>query len=146
MTNKTKYTAIAAAITIIVGGAAFYGGMQYEKKQAGSQRIMRSGGGLASGDRRLRQPGQGMVPGGASRGEGGEFISGEVISKDDKSVTIKTRDGGSKIVYFSEGTQIAKSEQGTASDISNGQQVMINGKSGTDGTFTAQNIQIRPAQ
>jgi hypothetical protein len=56
------------------------------------------------------------------------------------------QDGSSKIVYFSDSTMIGKSTQGAASDLNTGEQVMANGTSNPDGSITAQNIQIRPAQ
>ena len=75
---------------------------------------------------------------------GGAFENGEIISKDDKSITIKTREGSSKIIYFSNSTTIGKTVDGSVSDLNIGNQVMVNGKNDSSGVITAQNIQIRP--
>ena len=148
--KKTLITAIVAVI--VVGAAAFFGGTVYEKGSLSKQGLLRNSNGGSGGGNQQGRPGGGRAFGGGQGGNGepnggqGDFTSGQVISKDDKSITIKTRDGGTKIVFFSDSTTIAKSVSGSSSDISNGQQVMASGKTNPDGTLTADNIQIRPAQ
>jgi len=147
MDKKTIATFVA--IVGVVGAGAFYGGVKYgmNKNVSGVDRSQIAGrqGGMQNdqGGQNQRMAGSGKQGSGAA--DGG-FSGGEIISKDDKSVTIKTKDGGSKIVYFSDTTSIGKETSGTASDLSVGQQVMISGKANTDGSIAAQNIQIRSAQ
>jgi hypothetical protein len=74
----------------------------------------------------------------------GAPVSGDIISKDDKSITIKLRDGGSKIVFLSTSTPITKSVSGATSDLSQNESVLIQGISNADGSVSAQSIQIRP--
>lgn len=74
----------------------------------------------------------------------GGFLSGEVISKDATSITLKTRDGSTKIVLFSASTDILKSTSGKSDDLNIGEQVVVTGSSNADGSLSAQSIQIRP--
>ena len=142
-----KHLIIAGVVVAVVAVAAFYGGMQYAKSKTVSQGFQRGGNLSGAGDRQQRRTqGSGMSKGENAPGgfAGGDFIAGEIISKDDTSVTVKTRDGGSRIIYFSDTTAIGKAEKGVGSDLATGQQVTVGGKSNDDGSFAAQNIQIRP--
>lgn len=78
------------------------------------------------------------------RGVFGGGTAGEIISKDDKSLTLKLRDGGSKIVLFGNSVAISHSVLGAISDLAVGGQVVVNGTTNTDGSVTASTIQIRP--
>lgn len=145
---------ITIIVALVVGTGAFYGGTVYEKSSLAKQNLLREANGQGNGGQR-RGPGQGGGLGGAgfARGGNGDFVAGDVISKDDpapeqaqngagKSITVKTRDGGTKIIFFSDSTTIGKSVQGSISDLASGQQVMVSGKSNPDGTFTSHQIMI----
>lgn len=126
---------------IIAGSGAFYGGMKYAqvKNLGGSANFAN----LTSEQRQQRAQQMGGVRRTGSNVQGANFTSGDVISKDDKSVTIKMQNNGSKIVFYSSSTPIKKSVDGAASDLEIGKQVMISGSQNSDGSITAQNIQIR---
>ncbi|MCX6761310.1 MAG: DUF5666 domain-containing protein [Candidatus Moranbacteria bacterium] len=144
-----KKNMINLAVLVIIAGGMFYGGMQYGLNKATGAAAQakqgRNGGGSGVADN------GGGPGGGGQRGQrgpngGSGFSNGQILSKDDTSITIKTRDGSSKIVYFSGSTTIGKTAPGAASDLSTGQNVMVSGNSNPDGSIAADNIQIRPAQ
>ena len=151
--NKNHYIAVVA-IVVIVGAGAFYGGMQYGANKAKATQVANRGnfGSGANGGQRSGVGAQGGQNGGGQRmnggvsGASGGFVNGSIISKDDKSITVKSQDGSSKIIFFSDSTTVGKTVDGSASDLSAGQQVMVNGKANSDGSIAAQNIQIRPAR
>ncbi len=135
----TKKALVAVAvIVILVGGGAFYGGMKY----AQSKVPQRTGQGNF-GD--LQRSGAANMGGLRGNGSGG-FTTGEIIAKDSSSVTVKLNNGGSKIVFYSDATEVDKFAKGTAGDLQVGKSVTVSGQANQDGSLTAQTIQIRPAR
>ena len=140
-----KLIPIIILAIIIIGGGAFYGGMKYaqNKVQGGFQNLRN----LSSEERqqRLQQMGADVGAGFRSGNSGGsDFISGKIISKDDKSLTVKLPNGGSKIIFFSESTEISKFASGSANDLEIGKTITVNGTANQDGSITSNSIQIRP--
>ncbi len=130
--KKTRLIIIIVAI--LVGGGAFYGGMKYEQSKSPiskfSSQFQKNAGGNS-------QRGAGM-------GNGANFLNGEVIAKDEQSLTLKMSDGGSKIIFFSDSTQISKTTDGSKDDIEIGKQIMVSGGQNSDGSYTAKTIQLSP--
>ncbi|SRR5258708_3643163 len=124
---KNKNIIIAAVIALIIGGGAgFFGGMQYQKSQTPQ-----------------RQFGNGNRGNGMGRlGANGMAVRGQVISVDNNSITVKMPDGSTKIVILSSTTMIGKSTTGSVTDLTNGVNVTIFGNTNSDGSVTAQNVQV----
>ncbi|MDD4990133.1 MAG: DUF5666 domain-containing protein [Candidatus Pacebacteria bacterium] len=138
------FLSILLVVAIACLGAGFFAGWEYEKSQSplsklpqdSQQRFQRmaanannaAGNGITSGDRNA-----------------GGFVNGEILSKDSQSITVKLRDGGSKIIFFATSTEVSKFASGNAADLSVGASVMVQGKANSDGSITAQTIQSRPA-
>ena len=137
---------------VIVGAGAFYGGIKYDAStslqanvmQAGTQGLSGANGFPGAGG----QNAAGRTGGNAAfarRGaQGGNMVNGEILSSDDKSITVKIPTGGSKIVFFAGSTKIMKSVDVAATDLTTGENVMVTGTQNTDGSVTATMIQIRP--
>jgi len=127
---------IVFLIALVVSGAAFYGGMQYQKSQVTSGRNFMQG-----------QQGIGRAGGngtGARRMGNGQPVSGEILSMDDSSITVKLIDGSSRIVLFTDKTIFNKTASVNKSELKVGEKVGVFGISNTDGSVTAQNIQLNP--
>jgi hypothetical protein len=148
-----KLIAIVVATAVVVGGGAFFGGMKYAESKNPRGQFSRADfqnlQNLSPEERQqwLQKLGTnaGGFRGGASGGQrgGGGFTAGEIIAKDDKSVTVKLQNGGSKIVFFSDSTEITKSVAGTLGDLEVGKNIIVNGTANSDGSITAQTIQLR---
>ncbi len=149
---KNKFIKIVIG-AVIIGSVAFYGGMKYGQSNsptggsAGlSQGNFQNLQNLSPEERqaRLQQFGAGTNGARGTRTNGGGFTSGEIITKDDKSITVKLQDGSSKIIFYSGTTEVGKSVNGTSADLEVGKTVSVNGTTNSDGSITSQSIQIRP--
>lgn len=126
----------AMVAVVIVGGGSFYAGMSYAKGQASSSPTTRVAGGAGFAGR-----------GGAARGgTGGGFTAGQILSVNNGSITIQSAMSSStEIVLTSPSTQIVKTVSGSASDLTTGASIVVTGSMNSDGSLSAQSIQIRPA-
>src|SRR3989344_1936606 len=105
--NKNIIAGIVGVVVIV--GAAFYVGMVYGKSGSPAR------GQFSNGQFTGRLDGAtGMgVRGGMN---GGGFTAGEIISKDESSITIKMQDGSTKIVLVGSSIEITKSAAGSVED------------------------------
>ncbi|MEI8361449.1 MAG: hypothetical protein WCG01_04940 [bacterium] len=128
------------AVVIIVAIAAFYGGIKYDQSQGLQKADYQAGqGGARNFAGAGRMGGQGVRSGGGS-------VMGEVINRDNESLTVKLGgNGGTKIVLLPNSTNVSKSVDASSSDVVVGKFVIINGKANTDGSVTAQSVQLRDA-
>lgn len=129
MKNVNKNTILIVAIVLIVlaGIGGFFGGIQYQKMQRGSFAVGQFRGGGQGGNVQGTRP-----------------VSGEIVNVDSSSMTVKLADGSTKIVILSNSTSINKADKGSRSDLKTGVKVAAFGTANSDGSITAQSIQLNP--
>jgi hypothetical protein len=140
---KKWQIAVVAVVVVAVAVGGFFGG----RVSAGSktptvqeamqvlQNQSQQGGGNGYG-----------FPGGANGANGtlrrGGAVSGSIIATDSSSITVKTTDGSTKIVLVSSSTTVSKVSQGSLSDLTTGQEVVVTGTTNSDGSVSATRIQL----
>ncbi len=133
MTMNKKQMWVTIAVVIIAAAGGYFVGAAH-----GASASMGTKGAYAAGN-------GGRTRGAAGMGANGGFTTGQILSMDDKSLTIQMRNGNSQVVFYSPSVTVAKTVSGSIKDIVVGAQVMIAGTANTDGSLTAQSVQIRPA-
>jgi len=136
--NKNKLI-IAVVLALIIGAAGgFLGGMEYQKQNQPfgmMGNFARNGqnqtGANNNDQRRMLGNSNGFRP-----------VSGQIMSIDEKSMTIKMSDGSTKIVLLSSTTPINKESVGNKGDLMTGVTVSVFGTQNPDGSVTATAIQI----
>lgn len=128
--KQSPIITIIVAVVFLAGG--FFADMKYQQMQATKASNASTGFGSQN------QFGRGGRTGGLRP------TTGEVISTDSTSLTVKLQDGSSKIVILSEKTQINKAEAAMKSDIKTGMRVAVFGTDNSDGSVTAQSVQLNP--
>lgn len=132
---KNKYLIVTVLVAVLVGGASFFGGMKYQQSKVKSFTTQFPVGNRAVG-------GQQTMGNGNRNGNGMMPVAGEVTAKDDKSITVKMNDGSSKIVIYSNSTVVNKTDAASIEDVKVGENINVFGTNNTDGSVTAQNIQV----
>lgn len=128
---------IIVVLLVVVAAGAFFAGMKYQQS-----RRLTFAGQFGNGLQGNRLGGQN-----SSRGRfnmGGRQVVGEILSLDDKSLTIKLADGSTKIILLSDTTSIIQATQAAKTDLKAGERVGVFGTQNADGSMTAQNIQLNP--
>ncbi len=123
---------------IILAGGGFFGGVTYQKGKVPS-----FGDGTKNGAMGTPPTGTGAARNGQP---GGGDNSGEITAKDDESITIKLSTGSTKTIYYSDSTKVIKSEDGSMDDLSVGTTINTMGASNSDGSISAETIQIQTAK
>lgn len=131
MKDMKKNLVYIAGVVLII--AAFFGGMFYGKssdnpaasKSGASGRFIRGFNGQSAGSINI--------------------ITGKVIAKDQQSLTISLPNGNSEIVFYSTSTPVEKPSPVSINSVSTGSNVVVSGTQNSDGSFTADSIQVRGA-
>lgn len=146
---KTNQIVVVTVLLVIFSTASFFAGTKYQQSKIttnfGNQKMLNDGSGLGQGI------GRGMgnntdTDTVKNRGQIAGFRQtiGEIISLDEKSITVKMADGSSKIILISDSTIINQSVAATKNDLKVGLQVAIRGNQNTDGSVSSSDIEINP--
>jgi len=124
-------------LIVIFSGVSFFAGTKYQQSKLPN---------FANRDFRQMTGGRvSNIPADGLRGRlGGGQIMGEIISADDKSITVKLADDSSKIIILSSTTSINQASEASVTDLTVGEKVAVFGTTNSDGSVTAQNIQLNP--
>lgn len=129
-------------LVIVASVASFFVGTKYQQRKNISQFNQRTG----LNTQGMMGRNTGNTTGQTNRGQAAGFRQtiGEIISADDKSVTVKLTDGSSKIVLLSDTITINQATAATKTDLKVGTKVAVMGDQNTDGSVTGRNIEINP--
>lgn len=119
------------ATAVVVGAGGFVGGTLYQKSRTPQFAPSQYQNRLGQNDNQNRNRALTFRP-----------TSGEITSIEDNTITLKTGDGSSKIVIYSGSTKLNKTTQATKDDLRVGDQAMVLGTQGSDGTLTAESISV----
>jgi hypothetical protein len=133
---KQQTIIITAVVAVLMAGGGFFAGMQYQKMQRSNFAQFANGQGGPGGQNRRF----------GGNGQNGNIapVRGQITSSDSGSITVKMTDGSSKIVVLSGATTISESATASAQALQPGKEVMVIGQTNSDGSVTAQNVQLNP--
>jgi len=127
---------IISTISLIVG---FTLGIFYQKSKTPSFSKNRIS------NQQINNPSdRGSQNGTGQKNGNGNMTIGEITKIDDTSVTVKTADGGSKIVLISDSTTINQSTTAAKTDLKVGSKISVVGSQNTDGSITCKTINLNP--
>ncbi len=126
--------AIGAVILILGVGIGYSAGAAYTAKNRVARQFPQGMNGRFEGGAMMGSP-RGTLR--------GSSLSGSVISKDEKSITLQTIGGGSRIIFMDPTTVYTKASSGSASLVTTGTNVFVTGNQNPDGSVTAQSIEVR---
>lgn len=139
MQNINKQIVVTAVVALVLGAA---GGYAAGKAFGGPSSIERPG--TRGGFDNMAGRNGGANERGQQRFGGNGPIFGEILAVDEKSLTVKLRDSGSRIVFFGSSTPVMRMASGTPADLRVGESVTVLGTTNPDGSVTASSLQIRP--
>lgn len=123
-------------IWLVVAIAALAGGFFWGKAAAASARLAFAGGAGTYGSSTRR------LAGGAT---GGGFTTGQIAVIGNDSITLQLANGNSEVVFYSSSTPVTEPTTVSPSTLTVGTNVMVGGTTNSDGSLTAQTIQVRTA-
>jgi hypothetical protein len=124
---------ISIVLIIVAAAGGFFGGMMFQKNQAPSLSGATGRGNFA-----------GRFGGQAGQNAAFRPVRGQVLDMSANSLTVKMSDGSTKIVVLSSSTAFMQSTKAALTDVKTGDTVNVVGTANSDGSVTAQDIQINP--
>jgi hypothetical protein len=133
--NKNTMMIVAVVLIIVAAAGGFFGGMMYQKNQTPAFGASGTSG-RGNYAARFGQNGQSAA----------NFrpVRGQVLSMSNNSLTVKLSTGSTEIVVLSGSTAYMQSTAASLSDIKTGDTVNVVGTANSDGSVTAQQVQINP--
>ena len=141
---KNSNVVVIGIIAIIIAALSFFGGMKYQQTKLPSF----SRGPLQGGMEQNNKTANGVGTRGAktgTAGAGNNLRMGTISAMDDTSITLKLQDGGSKIIILTATTLYKQTTEAMKTDVRIGDTVFVTGATNSDGSITAENVQINPA-
>ncbi len=136
--KKSVFIPTAAVAVVVVFGLGFLTSYLVMPKAAAPRGNMAAYGGGASGF------GQGSTRSQSGRVRGAGFVTGSLLKKDATSMTVQTRDGSTKLILVTSSTKAMQMADTTIDQFNQGSNVMVNGTANSDGSITAQTVQLMP--
>jgi len=133
MKNKNTMIIVTVVLIIVAAAGGFFGGMMFQKNQTPSLSGVAGRGNFA-----------GRFGGQAGQNAAFRPVRGQVLSMSNTTLTVKMTDGSTKIVVLSSSTAFMQSTKAAVSDVKIGDTVNVVGTSNSDGSVTAQDVQINP--
>lgn len=147
--NKYKKFILPVSLSIVFLIAGFGLGVLFQKTRLKSSFTNRTGQfqmmGQNSNNRTGNRTGQNGGNSAGPRNNNGGFVTGEITKIDDTSITLKTADGGSKIVLIASDTTFNQSTTASKSDLKVGSKIMVTGTTDSNtGSISGKTVQINP--
>ena len=121
-------------VWLVIAIVALGGGFFWGKASGAATRAAAFAGAYSSSTRR--------TAGGAA---GGGFVTGQIAVIGSSSITLQLANGNSEVVFYSTSTPVSEPTMVLVNTLKVGTTVMVAGTSNSDGSLTAQTIQVRPA-
>ncbi len=121
-------------VWLVIAIVALGGGFFWGKESGAASRASGFAGAYSSSTRR--------TAGGAT---GGGLVTGQIVTMGNSSITLQLANGNSEVVFYSTSTPVSEPTMVSVNTLKVGTTIMVGGASNSDGSLTAQTIQVRPA-
>jgi len=142
MVKKTIIIPLVAAVAAVGVGCGIW--QAYKSKSLAGISSPDTGKGPDFSGSAVRSVGDGAQKGMRENSNNG-FVAGKIIEKDDNSITIELKNGGSAIVFYSGSTKVSKTVDAAVSDLTVGQTITARGIKNSEDVISVSSVQVRPA-